>query len=132
MPPQTPFPSRPNAAAGRHRFAASAGPSGVNASPASTASSSATPLWTRSACEARTTAGGPSVGKASVHAAYTVEPDATATTPPVGTPRAEEKSSLPQPVSRQEIAPGRNVSTRSEEHTSELQSRGHLVCRLLL
>src|SRR5690625_3620153 len=25
-----------------------------------------------------------------------------------------------------------SVSTRSEEHTSELQSRGHLVCRLLL
>ena len=25
-----------------------------------------------------------------------------------------------------------NVSLRSEEHTSELQSRGHLVCRLLL
>src|SRR5690625_6049873 len=25
-----------------------------------------------------------------------------------------------------------NTSTRSEEHTSELQSRGHLVCRLLL
>src|SRR5690625_6318714 len=24
------------------------------------------------------------------------------------------------------------VSARSEEHTSELQSRGHLVCRLLL
>src|SRR5690625_5483315 len=24
------------------------------------------------------------------------------------------------------------VGTRSEEHTSELQSRGHLVCRLLL
>src|SRR6266508_6147731 len=24
------------------------------------------------------------------------------------------------------------ASTRSEEHTSELQSRGHLVCRLLL
>src|SRR5690625_6145614 len=24
------------------------------------------------------------------------------------------------------------TSTRSEEHTSELQSRGHLVCRLLL
>src|SRR5690625_3921248 len=24
------------------------------------------------------------------------------------------------------------VTTRSEEHTSELQSRGHLVCRLLL
>src|SRR5690625_5919535 len=25
-----------------------------------------------------------------------------------------------------------DVSPRSEEHTSELQSRGHLVCRLLL
>src|SRR5690625_5790317 len=25
-----------------------------------------------------------------------------------------------------------SVSARSEEHTSELQSRGHLVCRLLL
>src|SRR5437870_7107636 len=25
-----------------------------------------------------------------------------------------------------------SVGTRSEEHTSELQSRGHLVCRLLL
>src|SRR5437870_2755051 len=28
--------------------------------------------------------------------------------------------------------PGGNRSARSEEHTSELQSRGHLVCRLLL
>src|SRR5437870_6746849 len=27
---------------------------------------------------------------------------------------------------------GRVVRVRSEEHTSELQSRGHLVCRLLL
>src|SRR5690625_6829587 len=26
----------------------------------------------------------------------------------------------------------KGISTRSEEHTSELQSRGHLVCRLLL
>src|SRR5690625_6453605 len=26
----------------------------------------------------------------------------------------------------------KEVVTRSEEHTSELQSRGHLVCRLLL
>src|SRR5207253_10532113 len=28
--------------------------------------------------------------------------------------------------------PGVSRPTRSEEHTSELQSRGHLVCRLLL
>src|SRR5690625_6299425 len=27
---------------------------------------------------------------------------------------------------------GKSNGTRSEEHTSELQSRGHLVCRLLL
>src|SRR5437660_4764948 len=27
---------------------------------------------------------------------------------------------------------GHNATCRSEEHTSELQSRGHLVCRLLL
>src|SRR5690625_1086033 len=27
---------------------------------------------------------------------------------------------------------GNNLNKRSEEHTSELQSRGHLVCRLLL
>src|SRR5207253_11097577 len=33
------------------------------------------------------------------------------------------------------LLPGRDVAgngRRSEEHTSELQSRGHLVCRLLL
>src|SRR5690625_6656842 len=28
--------------------------------------------------------------------------------------------------------PRQNPNRRSEEHTSELQSRGHLVCRLLL
>src|SRR2546429_1470505 len=30
------------------------------------------------------------------------------------------------------VAEGKSISTRSEEHTSELQSRLHLVCRLLL
>src|SRR3989442_10852465 len=45
-----------------------------------------------------------------------------------------------QPSSRYAIHAGRNLPdkewrndlTRSEEHTSELQSRPHLVCRLLL
>src|SRR5690625_6943010 len=32
----------------------------------------------------------------------------------------------------QNIANSIGVRNRSEEHTSELQSRGHLVCRLLL
>src|SRR5690625_5870258 len=31
-----------------------------------------------------------------------------------------------------EILTSKEIETRSEEHTSELQSRGHLVCRLLL
>src|SRR5437870_9748421 len=30
------------------------------------------------------------------------------------------------------VSSGRGSTGRSEEHTSELQSRGHLVCRLLL
>src|SRR5437870_9268725 len=39
-----------------------------------------------------------------------------------------ETSLLPRPA----LARTASVVTRSEEHTSELQSRGHLVCRLLL
>src|SRR5690625_6497179 len=34
--------------------------------------------------------------------------------------------------SRSQIRFGRSGLYRSEEHTSELQSRGHLVCRLVL
>src|SRR5437870_8341152 len=33
---------------------------------------------------------------------------------------------------RNALRQGHTVKQRSEEHTSELQSRGHLVCRLLL
>src|SRR3989442_2871569 len=36
------------------------------------------------------------------------------------------------PSSERSARPGRPVTRRSEEHTSELQSRPHLVCRLLL
>src|SRR5439155_6969477 len=43
---------------------------------------------------------------------------------------------LAKRILSQEISAGENVvdcsDARSEEHTSELQSRGHLVCRLLL
>src|SRR5690625_6280996 len=35
-------------------------------------------------------------------------------------------------VSKGVLEKRRGVGMRSEEHTSELQSRGHLVCRLLL
>src|SRR2546422_8615613 len=35
-------------------------------------------------------------------------------------------------IATNEPSQKRSISTRSEEHTSELQSRLHLVCRLLL
>src|SRR5207253_10993436 len=41
-------------------------------------------------------------------------------------------SSADQELTCTHIIFSANVWTRSEEHTSELQSRGHLVCRLLL
>src|SRR3989442_10948764 len=40
--------------------------------------------------------------------------------------RCQSTACAPRPILR------RRCSTRSEEHTSELQSRPHLVCRLLL
>src|SRR5207253_5450712 len=51
-----------------------------------------------------------------------------------GSPRQELFSNylLLSPWISQDAATLRPGSGRSEEHTSELQSRGHLVCRLLL
>src|SRR5690625_4780753 len=43
----------------------------------------------------------------------------------------ENPTLMPDPQSIEEILEP-YVKARSEEHTSELQSRGHLVCRLLL
>src|SRR5690625_6213819 len=40
--------------------------------------------------------------------------------------------SLPVGIATNMKIDGQDVLIRSEEHTSELQSRGHLVCRLLL
>src|SRR2546422_7640343 len=45
-------------------------------------------------------------------------------------PRAQAQ--LPGPLQAHEQDGGGAVGYRSEEHTSELQSRLHLVCRLLL
>src|SRR5439155_20083671 len=36
---------------------------------------------------------------------------------------------LPFPTAPEDLASRSGTATRSEEHTSELQSRGHLVCR---
>src|SRR5690554_7388548 len=49
----------------------------------------------------------------------------------VATSRASAMASAPRNTSRPTVKL-RKKSTRSEEHTSELQSRPHLVCRLLL
>src|SRR5690625_6408604 len=45
---------------------------------------------------------------------------------------APESAPPSTPFVREGRKVGRNDPCRSEEHTSELQSRGHLVCRLLL
>src|SRR5439155_22778760 len=59
--------------------------------------------------------------------------------PPAGPPAAHARGlgARPAPPRRHDrgrasCPPLRARATRSEEHTSELQSRGHLVCRLLL
>src|SRR2546429_3987243 len=53
---------------------------------------------------------------------------ASMTTPPLRNSLLESAESEPEPAARIPVA----SSKRSEEHTSELQSRLHLVCRLLL
>src|SRR5690625_6349453 len=45
---------------------------------------------------------------------------------------SQRKKSLAKPLPILKVHSSATSSTRSEEHTSELQSRGHLVCRLLL
>src|SRR5258708_18338716 len=50
--------------------------------------------------------------------------------PTANTPSAPTPSPTPRPAPTGPTTPG--CSTRSEEHTSELQSPDHLVCRLLL
>src|SRR3712207_8728868 len=47
-------------------------------------------------------------------------------------PRAEDGPWSPRVTRRGAAAPRRRCTRRSEEHTSELQSRQYLVCRLLL
>src|SRR5215813_15141484 len=48
-------------------------------------------------------------------------------------PNADSKSPLPQSIAPLiKCGSSANIAFRSEEHTSELQSRPHLVCRLLL
>src|SRR5437660_9474314 len=45
--------------------------------------------------------------------------------------RSLEETPAPDPL-RRLVVNSHGSDVRSEEHTSELQSRGHLVCRLLL
>src|SRR5438552_7365752 len=50
---------------------------------------------------------------------------------PAGQPGLSQLGLHREPVSRLQLQ-GRGAEDRSEEHTSELQSPDHLVCRLLL
>src|ERR1035437_10429993 len=56
------------------------------------------------------------------------------TSPPNGPAGASaaSRSSSSTPEGAKSSAPGMTRHSRSEEHTSELQSRPYLVCRLLL
>src|SRR5205814_8762635 len=47
-------------------------------------------------------------------------------------PVRERAAEFPNLIGRRRLAQARVVEPRSEEHTSELQSLRHLVCRLLL
>src|SRR3712207_6999122 len=49
-----------------------------------------------------------------------------------GLPQLRDVVDAERPVGRQDDDPSRRAGHRSEEHTSELQSRQYLVCRLLL
>src|SRR5258708_24769058 len=45
---------------------------------------------------------------------------------------SQSTARIPQALQRRSICARRPMPSRSEEHTSELQSPDHLVCRLLL
>src|SRR3989442_8787081 len=47
-------------------------------------------------------------------------------------PSSSAESRRPAPTKLQDVVASPITVARSEEHTSELQSRPHLVCRLLL
>src|SRR5690625_5461112 len=50
----------------------------------------------------------------------------------VNSPQSIDHNSFISEIEQQEMIKKVQPYVRSEEHTSELQSRGHLVCRLLL
>src|SRR5690606_41449144 len=59
-------------------------------------------------------------------------PSSNGSTPPTTVAASATTTSPCSPGSARRTRPATPTSTRSEEHTSELQSRENLVCRLLL
>src|SRR5690625_6224038 len=75
----------------------------------------------------------PSASTPSLHAALPIStsPSARCSVTPAPT-RSAPRSAPPWRPTPPAPCADRHWPPRSEEHTSELQSRGHLVCRLLL
>src|SRR5690625_3236584 len=69
----------------------------------------------------------PSAGPAPAPADAPAPDSSTAAAPRIGRAGSYSKG-----IARRQEILDRAIEVRSEEHTSELQSRGHLVCRLLL
>src|SRR3712207_7939022 len=75
----------------------------------------------------------PEISTLSLHDALPISARGSRPSPPLARPRSPSR----RRASRSGYAPavrpaGRGCRLRSEEHTSELQSRQYLVCRLLL
>src|SRR3712207_7590679 len=58
--------------------------------------------------------------------------DGTISAPSASTPPITSRYESSEPTVNAQTTPATTVASRSEEHTSELQSRQYLVCRLLL
>src|SRR5690625_7079848 len=91
-----------------------------------------TPRTSRSACATTAPPEGPDRGMRDPPPATTAYPGGLNQFSPDAPARAHDFSLSSADDGLAALSAWRAYPRRSEEHTSELQSRGHLVCRLLL
>src|SRR5690625_4729815 len=96
-------------------------PVGISPEARASVAADKAPQWS---CPRTTTRGAPRMSTP-----YSIEPITVVSTT---CPAVRTTNISPRPRSKMISAATRESEHRSEEHTSELQSRGHLVCRLLL